>query len=221
MLELIQEAFLPVNMAFTIILIVVVIYWITVIFGALDISFLDIDFDVDGDVDLDVDIDADGDIAGAHGGGVLQSIFEFMYVGEIPVMILFSVMGFSMWVISILSNYYFNPDRSFIAAIPIQLANFVVSAAIWKVIGMKLAGFFKKLDDVAKPRKMMGEICVLKTSASHELGQAELVSSGESILLNVITHDGERLERGQEVVIVGKNDEKGIYVVKALEMELN
>ena len=42
--EVLHEAFMPMNLIFTVMLLMVVIYWIMVILGALDTDFLDIDF---------------------------------------------------------------------------------------------------------------------------------------------------------------------------------
>ena len=64
--EVLQEALMPANLVFTVMLGIVIIYWIMVILGALDVDFLDIDFDSDVDVDADVDADVDGTGGGAR-----------------------------------------------------------------------------------------------------------------------------------------------------------
>ena len=53
MMELVTAAFLPVNFVLTVLLILVVLYWLMVIIGALDADLFDIDFDTDVDVDVD------------------------------------------------------------------------------------------------------------------------------------------------------------------------
>ena len=55
MIELISIAFSPLNIVFTVLLILIVLYWITVILGVLDVDLFDIDFDTDVDVDAEVD----------------------------------------------------------------------------------------------------------------------------------------------------------------------
>ena len=107
MLELLYVAFTPVNLFFTVLLLLVLVYWIMVILGALDVDFLDIDFDSDVDADADVDMDF-------QGGGFLRGILEFFYIGEVPVMVLVSVFSLSVWTISVLGNYYLNPNSSLI-----------------------------------------------------------------------------------------------------------
>ena len=69
MTELIQTAFSPINLLFTILLMLVILYWLSIIIGALDIGSFDLDFDFDADVD--VDLDADGlELDGMDADGV-------------------------------------------------------------------------------------------------------------------------------------------------------
>ena len=74
--ELIQLALHPFNIVYTMLLIIAVLYWLTVIIGVLDINALDINFDLD----VDSDIDIDGEMnAGGGIGGILQFFnFDFL-----------------------------------------------------------------------------------------------------------------------------------------------
>lgn len=60
MKELIEAAFSSVNIFPTILFGLIILYWLFVFIGALDMDFLN--FDVEGDVDMDVDVDADIDV---------------------------------------------------------------------------------------------------------------------------------------------------------------
>ena len=131
MLELLHVAFMPVNLLFTVLLLLVLLYWIMVILGALDIDFLDFDFDTDTDVDIDADADMD-----VQGGGVLRGVLEFFYVGEIPVMVLVSVFALCLWMISVIGNYYLNPKDSLILSLPILAGNIFVSSMVVKVMAV-------------------------------------------------------------------------------------
>ena len=55
MQELLHYAVEPVNIVFTGLLILVIMYWLSVMIGALDLSSFDLDFDTDVDIDVDVD----------------------------------------------------------------------------------------------------------------------------------------------------------------------
>ena len=60
MLEFFNTVFSPANVISSGLLMLVVVYWITVMLGAIDLDFLDFDIDIDGDVDMDADIDQGG-----------------------------------------------------------------------------------------------------------------------------------------------------------------
>ena len=86
-----QAAIEPVNIVYTILLVVVALYWLSVFLGALDLSSFDfdVDADVDVDADLDVDVDADMDVDGeAHTTiGWFAGTLHFFNFGKLPFMI--------------------------------------------------------------------------------------------------------------------------------------
>ena len=82
MKELFDFAFSPPVITYSILLMVFLLYWMTVIIGVFDFSSLDFDIDIDADVDMDVDVDVDADTdVDASGGGsivlVVLSFFNF------------------------------------------------------------------------------------------------------------------------------------------------
>ena len=103
MQELLQAALAPYNIVHTLLLTVVLFYWLGIIFGALDISAFDID--VDAGVDMDVDADVD---AGADGNGVgwFAGALHFFNFGKLPFMLIMSFVIFFAWAISILAHHY-------------------------------------------------------------------------------------------------------------------
>lgn len=209
MLELLYVAFTPVNLFFTVLLLLVLVYWIMVILGALDVDFLDIDFDSDVDADADVDMDF-------QGGGFLRGILEFFYIGEVPVMVLVSVFSLSVWTISVLGNYYLNPNSLLILLLPILAGNLFVSCILVKIAGVPLKKVFRSLEeDPNAPRDVMGRICIIVTTevTSERMGQGEVAGKGAPILLNVIAEGDHVFHKGDEAVIVEKNKETGVYKV--------
>ena len=194
MWELIQWAFSPVNVLFTGLLILVVLYWVTVILGALDIHIFDVDVsdsgghDVDvGDIGHDVDVDVgdmghDVDAGGAdhdvgaevdhHGAeavdagpGLWHSVLLFFGVGRVPMMVLVSVLVLSLWFVSMVANYYLNPGQSMLLSAPIFAANVFVSLMVLKTVSVPLRGLFKLfMTDANAPRPVIGRICIVITS---------------------------------------------------------
>lgn len=218
MLEVFQAAISPLNIVFTVMLILVVLYWICVILGAFDIELFDVDLDIGTDIDADVDIDADTEV---HGPGFLRAFLAFFYVGEVPVMVLLSVMVCSMWFISMFGNYYLNPAQSWLIAMPIFIGNLFASLMIIKAIGKPLKKFFDMFEkDYNAPRPVLGRLCtVTTTKVSDELGQAQVKTKGAEITLNVITENGETLHKGEQAVVVRKDENKGVYVIAPANLE--
>ena len=85
MRELLEASISYVNFPFTVLLGLVLLYWITVIVGLLDLDLFDVDLDVDADVDVDVDVDVDAgaDVPGVGGAGI--ATLRFFHVGTVPV----------------------------------------------------------------------------------------------------------------------------------------
>ena len=66
---------------------------------------------------------------------------------------------------------------------------------------------FKK--DYNAPRDVKGRICkVITTQVSEKMGQAEVPTKGAPILLNVVANGDHVFHKGDEAVVVEKNEEK-------------
>lgn len=220
MVEFFTAAFSPVNVAFTVLLLLTGLYWITVILGVLDVDLFNIDLP-DSGLESDVDVDAGADVD-AEGIGVLRSILHFFYVGEVPTMLLISVLVLSLWTFSMLGNYYFNPGGSLLVALPIFLVNLVVSAFVMKGCGLPLQRLYAMLNkDYNAPGDVIGRICkVITTHATKDkMGQAEVPTKGAPIVLNVLSQDEHEFVRGEEAVVVAKDSERGTYLIAPVDLE--
>lgn len=152
--ELLHFAFEPVNIVYTVLLMVVLLYWLSVFIGALDIGALD--FDIDIDVDADVDADAD-----VEGGGWFMETLQFFNFGLLPFMVVFSFVVLFMWMFSILGNYYLSNGTIWFPFILFLPALFF-SLLLTKAITFPMVGFFKQLKaGDAQVIDFSGEICEL------------------------------------------------------------
>lgn len=216
MVEFITAAFAPVNVAFTVLLLLMGLYWITVILGVLDVNLFDIDLPDSG---LDADADADIDAGGA---GLFRSVLLFFYVGEVPTMILVSILILSLWTFSMLGNYYLNPGGSMLVAIPIFLGNLVASAFVMKLFAMPLRRVYTMLNkDYNAPADVIGRIGRVTTTqvTKDKMGQAEMSTKGAPIILNVLSQDDHEFARGEEAVVVSKDNERGTYLIAPVNLE--
>jgi len=208
---------MPANLGATILLTMMVCYWLMVILGALDLDFLDFDIDTDMDADLDADLGSDLNVS----VGVLDGMLAFFYLGKIPVMILLSIFAMCLWVFSIIANGYLNPSGSLVLGLPIAAGNLVVSPFVCKIICTPLARLFMALKkDPNAPADVMGRICkVTTTQVSTKMGQAEVATSGAPILLNVVADGDHTFKKGDEAVVIGKDEKKGVHIIAPVNLE--
>ena len=90
MKELLEFAFSGVNILPTILLIFVVIYWLIVLIGVVDVDTVDIDVEVDADVDLDVN--------------GFASVLAFFNLDQLPLMIFLTFYAIPLWVVTLIGN---------------------------------------------------------------------------------------------------------------------
>ena len=244
--EFLKLCFLTVNVPFTVMLGAIFVYWIMFIIGAVGLDAfdldLDLDLDADMDVDLDVDVDADVDVdvevdadidvdgdmeasssGGASSGSLWISVLRFFNVGDVPLMVLVSVMVFCGWAMGILGNHYFNPELTTGRSMLLLLPNAVLSLLITKVVTTPVRKIFRHANaGVEAPIRMVGKTCVVTTGeVTPTFGQAQLVHEGPPITLNVRCSAERPLSKGDEAVITEHNKETNTYMVVPFNWETN
>lgn len=212
MKELIDFALSPPVVFYTVLLLIFLFYWFTVIIGVLDIGSFDFDIDVDADVDVDVGVDVE---AGGGGAGIALSILGFFNFGKMPFMVLMSILSLSLWSIGILGNFYWGGSMPFsIAFFPINL---LVSLAITKTVTTPLIPVFKAFNDELKQMRYVGMLAkVTSRTSANTFGKVELWTDNSFLTLKVKAvpeFDGV-IERGTEVVITGSNEIETIFFVR-------
>jgi hypothetical protein len=225
MIQLITTAFATANIFLTIFLILVLLYWVTVILGALDMNAIDIDIDTDIDVDVDADIDADTHadthIDAHHGSGFMIGILRFFNFGQVPFMVIFSILILCMWSISVYvnsPNSFINPQMSAGWAMILLAPNFLASLFLTKFITYPLVPLFKALDSSKEALTICGQMATLTTSASDKTtGQAKVTINGSVVSLSVRTVTGEILEKGTNVIIIEENKGERVFIVQQMD----
>ena len=216
MRELLSAAVALINLPYTILLAIALVYWSSVILGALDMDVMN--FDVDADVDADFDVDAD---VHADGGGAVWGLLHFFNVGEIPVAIILSFLFLSMWVGSILANYYMK-NESLLMALALFPPNLLAGLVLSKIVAMPYLKLFRTLGgpEGANKVQILGNTCkVVSSSVTKEIGQAEIQTKGAPVLLNVRAAPGQSLGKGEEGVIVEFDKKRNLYIIRPKESE--
>lgn len=212
-LEVLAHSVEPANLPYTILLGMVVLYWLLYIVGVVGEDVLDFaGFDFDADVDVDVDMDLD--VGGISGGGFLNALLVFFHVGQVPVVLILSILILTMWTLSMVATVLLGDAGGVVAAIlfvPIVLSGLIGA----KAIIMPFAPFLKKVFDQSSDKvEIIGKTCVIcSLEASESHGQAEFTMDGAPLLLNVKTKEGETLKRGEEAIVYGFDKKTNIYLI--------
>jgi hypothetical protein len=204
--DLLTAAVAPVNIIPTILLVFILMYWLTVIVGLIDLDALDIDLDVEGG-ELEVE-------AGGHGSVEwLNSVLLFFNIGQVPFMVFLTFLVIPLWVISVMGNYYLG-NTSFLLGLILLIPNLVVSLFIAKFLTAPLVKVFGALDKESK-EKVEGKICTLLTGASaQKVGQARIDTGGSPLLLNVMTYEGISMDGGETGMVIERDPQKNIYFIE-------
>jgi hypothetical protein len=227
---------------------VLLIYWIMVIGGLVDLG------DADGGVDAAVggmkgaieggmkgatealgggggaDIDvghagADGghdvgDGDAGDGGGIVAAILNGLHLKNVPVTITLSIIIFFSWALSLLTL------EASGGIFPMWLRS-VFCFAIAPLCSLPAARFvghpLSKVFHVRKAkttRDLVGRTCLIRTGEVTEtFGEAIVKETGAEIVLRVRVEAGTKLARGEEGLIVGFDAERNEYIVEALEQD--
>lgn len=226
MTEFFNFAFAPANLFYSLLLCLILFYWMTVVLGALDLDFLDfeVDTDVDVDVDMDIDVEADVDVdseveteVGAGGAGWFLSTLAFFNIGQVPFMIFLSVFVIVMWTTAMLFNYYLgNSTNFFLWFLPIVF----VSLFIGKVFTSPFKAMHKRMNKMGVGKKdLVGKIAkVTLDITSGRAGQAELDYEGHNFLLTVRSEGDENIPKGSNIILTEYRDEKGDFLVHSFDI---
>jgi len=226
MKETLDAAFSTINIIPTVLLVLILIYWITVIIGVFNIdSFdidadadVDIDVDVDADVDIDTDVDVDTEVDINAGDSILwlNSALSFFNLGKIPLMLLLSFFAMSLWGISMLMNHYLNNSSIFLSLIYL-IPNFFVSLFVTKFLSAPFVKVFENSGGkVQNNKSLTGKICKVTLGATHDkMGQAEIMINGSSFIINVFsTEEQFILTKGDSCLVIDYLKEKKIYLIE-------
>lgn len=220
MKELIEISFSPVNAFFSIMSIVMLLYWIAVIVAGLDPDLFSVDFD---SADLETDFDShshdlpDRTDVHAEGNGFMK-ILEFFNFDELPLMFILTIIFFTMWFLGINVTYYLGIESTWVGVL-LLIPNLIFSLFIVKIFSKPLAYLYKQVNHKGEPEiDFLGRRCVIfSTLDDLKTGQIQLTVNGDPIRLSAKSNTAEKLLAGQEAVIVGESEDKRYYLVEKFD----
>jgi len=205
MKELLEFAFNGINLVPTILLIFVIIYWLIVILGIVDIDSLDFDLDVDTDVDVDADVDVGG----------LSSVLAFFNIGHMPLMVFVTFFSLPLWAINLITNDFLG-GGSILIGLLVLFGTAFVSLFIAKFLTIPIAKFYRRVkENTEAVEHIVGRICTAKLPiTSEQTAQAEIKVNGTSVLINVRTRNGFTVSKGATALVIDFNEAQKVYYVE-------
>jgi hypothetical protein len=225
------------TVVFTIGLGIVLVYWLFVLLGALDIDLLgggDVDADVSGaakgvgemltggakaggeafhvHAGGDADLDAgggDGELDGDGGG-----LWHGLGLGDVPVTISVSLISLVAWVSSLLAMRYLIATGSGWIAALVLVAAIVIALPIAALLVRPLAPVFA-IREGKTNADYIGHACTITTGrVDDQFGQATIEDGGTVLIIAVRCDRPDALARGDRALIIEFDRDRQAYVVE-------
>ncbi|MBT1687057.1 OB-fold-containig protein [Dawidia soli] len=199
------------NAIMTILTGVTAIYWIITFFAG-DLfgdSGADSDFAGHG-TDLDTDVDAD-----AADASFFQKTLEFVNIGKVPFMVVYSVFKLLAWVITLTSSIFLGLASWGWRSVAILLPVFFIAYLITRYATKPLVKVYHSMGyNGEEPQELLGRIARMKSTISGDtIGAAEVKIQSDIIRVNVKSKTGESIAYDSEVMIAGESTDKKFYLV--------
>ena len=201
------------NAIMTVLTGITAIYWI--------ITFIAGDLFGDGGIDSDVDshgmdIDADMDVDDASvDKPFIQKALEFVNVGKVPFMMVYSVFKFTAWIITLTSSIFLGLSTWGWKSVFILIPAFLVAYVITRYATRPLIKVYNAMGyNGEEPHELLGRIARMKSTISGDtIGAAELKIQGHISRINVKSKTGESIGYDTEVMIADESADKKFYLV--------
>ena len=199
------------NAIMTVLTGITAIYWVTT-FIAGDLfsdSGIDIDSPAHG---ADVDVDVDGEVGD---GSFFQQALEYVNVGKVPFMVVYSVFKFVAWIMTLTSSVLLGLAnwgwKSVITLVPIVLVAYLVT----RYATRPLIKVYENMGyNGEEAQELLGRIARMKsTIAGDTIGAAEVKVQSDIIRINVKSKTGESISYDAEVMIADESADKKFYLV--------
>lgn len=210
MTELFHEAIALHNLPATLLLALIVGYWLMVLLGVLENDAEPMDIDGDGTPDA---------VGSTHGFWI--SVGRFLYLGEMPIMVVGSFFAVSLWMISVLGNYFFNGEpghRSAWTAVLLLIPNGLISLVATRILSAPFRKLFSALDKAATEVEAILDRVGIVTSAQvdERYGQVSVDTGAAPLLINARVPAGEPpLNKGSAVRVTAAGPDNAFYYIQS------
>jgi hypothetical protein len=207
--ELLQAAAAPANIIPTALLAFVLLYWLVVLVGLIDLDFINIEVETDGEPD----------VSGTEAIVWLNSALAFFNLGRIPFMLFLSFLLLPFWALTLLANYYLGTGGNFwgfLLLLPALIAALFISKILTTPF-VKLFDILEKEHD--SNAVVIGQVCTITLPASPtELGQATVKTEGSPLLLNVKTTGSANIRKGETALVIDYDEKSKYYLIEPYQL---
>ena len=201
------------TIVYSLLLAVVLVYWLAAVVGLVDF----------GESDIDVDIGEHADVNVEDLGTIASYVVAFGLSG-IPFSIVVTLLVVVGWTLSTLAGIWLlrwvpTLPLQILAGLAVLAVCFVLSIVITARIVRPLRGVF--VTQYARHNSdLIGQHCVITTGAVDEkLGYAEVRQRGAGLLIQVWANSPNSLQRGSRALILEYDAAARRYLVQATEGE--
>lgn len=195
------------TIAYSVLLALALLYWLTVIIGALDIDLFSPEVG---------DAGAGGDMApgGHHGHGFL----EFLSIGRVPVTITASVFVFIGWFLCMLAELLLRAPLATVVSGPLFALALIPASLIPAVfftglVVKPLRHLFSLVSEHGETGLVGRMVKITSLTVDHQFGTAVCDNAGPGILMNVFCRDGVQMKRDEMAVVVDFDASRNLYLV--------
>jgi len=188
------------TIVFTIALGIVLVYWLFVLIGTLDIDLLGHGHDVGGHDAGDADADADG-------------VWDALGLGNVPLTISISVIVLVAWVGCLLGSRYVVGDAGALRWVLLPIA-FLIALPIAALFVRPLAPVFE-IKEGKTHADYIGSVCTITSNTvDNDFGFADIVDGGSVVQIAVRSDPSHKLVRGQKALVIDIDPERRVFAVE-------
>ena len=189
------------------------LYWVFTLIAGDFLGDLDFAPEVDTGIDVSPDTDVDGDVSAEQGW--FSKAMDYVNVGKVPFMVVYSTFKFIAWIVTLLSSVFLGLAswgwKSALILIPVFAFSFFLTRFVTK----PLVKVYKAMGyNGDESPDLLGRIAKMRSSVSGDkIGAAELVINNDVIRLNVKSKSGETINYNADVMIADESKDGRFYYV--------
>ena len=209
MIEIFHESIRWANLPYTILLGLILFYWLLVILGGLDIDLGDLNFLSDVDTDLDGVVPKEA--------GWLGGVLQFLNLGQVPTMVVASFMTISLWSGSILLNHYWSIPSTLVLVI-LAIPNLLIAGVVTHFCARPFRRLFQELNrEGEETLPISGRYGkVITSEVNDHFGQVEIETEGAPLVISARAPKGKSYAKGESVVVVNEIPDESSFLIKPL-----